>query len=347
MSDRADTAMRLAATRPPSPPASERGLHRSPLLRRVFAVNAAVLSVAAVANVLVLSPGVVSEPVAIRELFILLGSLVVMLVVNFLLLRRTLEPLRTVADTVDRVDPRRPGQRVAFTGDGSEPSRLAAAFNDMLDRLETERRESARRALAAQEGERLRVAQELHDEIGQSLTAVLLQLERTARHVDDEVREELAEARETARASLDELRRIAQRLRPEALDELGLTSALAGFAERVAEQAGIRVERRLQRQLPPLDYEEELVLYRVAQEALTNVVRHSGSPEAELTLEAGDDEVLLRIGDRGRGLGSGEEGGGIRGMYERALLIGAELSIRERNGGGLEVLLRLPIEGRP
>lgn len=347
MSERADAALRIAGGAP-ALAGSAISVHRSPLFRRVFAVNAAVLSVAAVANVFVLSPGIVSEPVAISELIVLLAGLVLMLVVNFLLLRRAVGPLQRLTETVDRVDPRRPGQRVAFADDGSEPSRLAAAFNEMLDRLETERRESARRALAAQEGERLRIAQELHDEIGQSLTAVLLQLERTARQVDPGVREELAEARETARSSLDELRRIAQRLRPEALDDLGLPSALAAFADRLADQTGLRIARRLDRRLPPLDYEEELVLYRVAQEALTNVARHSGTAEAELVLATGDDGIRLHVADRGRGMvDAGEEGGGIRGMHERALLVGGELSIAERHGGGTEVTLRLAEDGRP
>jgi two-component system sensor histidine kinase UhpB len=138
-----------------------------------------------------------------------------------------------------------PGRRVPVYGTETEVAELTLAFNEMLDRLEEERRQSAAHALSAQEGERRRVAQELHDEVGQSLTAVLLQLGRVQRAAPLDLRAELAEARETARESLEEVRQIAQRLRPEALDELGLQSALEALAERVSEQGGLRVVSRL------------------------------------------------------------------------------------------------------
>ena len=121
----------------------------------------------------------------------------------------------------------------------------------MLDRLEAERRDSVGRALAAQEGERLRVAQELHDGVGQTLTGVVLQLGRVAR--DAAGRRALPgviEAQETARESLEEVRRIARRLRPEALDDLGLASALLVLGERVAEHSELRVDVHVQPGLP-------------------------------------------------------------------------------------------------
>lgn len=320
------------------------GPRTSTLLRRVFAVNATLLCVSAVVTVIIF-PGFVSSLIAIRELVVLVVALTVMLVVNFLLLRRAFEPLRRLTELIERVDPRRPGQRVAFPSDGSEPSRLAEAFDEMLDRLEKERRESGGRALAAQESERLRVAQELHDEIGQSLTALLLQLEHTGRRAPSELGDELSEARETARTSIEEVRRIAQRLRPELLDHLGLAAALADFGDRLAERTGLRVDSQLKRDLPPLSYQQELVVYRVAQEALTNVVRHSGSEEVEIHLARSDGELLVRVADRGRGFtGAGDEGHGIQGMYERALLIDATVSVEERPGGGVVVSLRLPLD---
>jgi two-component system sensor histidine kinase UhpB len=214
----------------------------------------------------------------------------------------------------------------------------------MLDRLETEREETMRRVIGAQEAERLRVAQELHDEIGQSLTAALLQLARVRKHAGPELEEEVAAATETVRSNLDDLRRIAQRLRPQALDELGLTSALSQFSARLSAQVGLPIEAHLDSQLPALTREEELVIYRVAQEALTNVVRHARATQSELTLERGPDRLTLRVADNGRGLDGGSAmSGGIRGMHERAALIHADLSVASRQGGGTEVILHVPL----
>ena len=158
----------------------------------------------------------------------------------------------------------------------------------MLDRLESERRDSARRALLVQEGERQRIARELHDEVGQTLTGVMLQVEGLAGEIPDELQDQLDELRETARHGTEEVRRIARRLRPEALEDLGLESALAALAAAIGEQAGLRIERRLEPGLP-LSEEQELVVYRIAQEALTNVARHAGATEVQLHLERADE----------------------------------------------------------
>lgn len=315
----------------------------TPLLRRVLVVNAAVLVGASAVTVLALAP-IVSSEVALTELGILAGGLAIMFFVNLLLLRRALRPLEELRDVVRVVDPLRPGQRVRLEGPASEVIELAEAFNDMLGRLEDERRESARQALEAQEAERLRVAQELHDEIGQSLTAVLLQLGRVERSGSPAAAEGLAEARETARSSLEDVRRIARRLRPETLDDLGLGPALADFCDRLAEQSDLRIERSLAMELPPLKQEEELVVYRVAQEALTNVVRHADTDRAELRLEVKPDRLRLVVQDWGRGLDGQPRGGGVQGMRERALLVGGQISVTEPPGGGVRVTLDIPLD---
>jgi two-component system sensor histidine kinase UhpB len=220
---------------------------------------------------------------------------------------------------------------------------LAHAFNEMLERLENERRESARRALLVQEAERRRIARELHDEVGQTLTAVMLQVEGIAPSVPEELHDWLDELRETARQGTEEVRRIARRLRPEALDDLGLHSALAALATGFSEHAGVAIDRRLERELP-LSQEEELVIYRVAQEALTNVARHARATRVELRLERLNGHTALIVRDNGRGLPPGalSSSHGIRGMRERAMLIGAELAIVSGPGGGTEVRLAIP-----
>jgi two-component system sensor histidine kinase UhpB len=312
-----------------------------PLFRRVFATNAAILVAMSAVTVLVFSPGAISRPVAYKELAILAGALAVMLVLNFLIVRRATAPLYRLMELMHRADPLRPGERVPVESGASEATELAATFNEMLDRLEHERHESARRAIAAQESERVRIARELHDEIGQGLTAGILQLSGLRKRAPAELQDEVGAAQETVRDNLDELRRIAQRLRPETLDELGLVSALTSISQRLEQQSGVRIERDLARELPDLEYEEELVIYRVAQEALTNVVRHARASSVALSLSA-NGVVALRVADDGAGIdGAAPPGGGIRGMYERALLIGATLRVEERSGGGTEVELRL------
>jgi two-component system sensor histidine kinase UhpB len=315
----------------------------TPLFRRVAALNAAVVVGACVVTILVLSPGKLHS-FAVSEALVLAAALALVVVINLVLLRRALHPLEALTALARRVDLTRPGQRVPVGHYNSEVSELATTFNEMLARLENERRDSTRRVLAAQEGERLRIAQELHDEVGQTLTAVLLQLGRSARHAGPRLGAELLETQETARASLEDVRRISRELRPEALDDLGLTSALVALTERFAQGGGLRVSRSLDRELPPLSEEAELVIYRVAQEALTNVARHAGTDRAELSLSAADGRLTLRVLDDGRGFDPQRaEGGGLRGMRERAVLVGAGLSVMRRPRGGTEVRLSVPV----
>jgi len=310
------------------------------LLWRVFATNAAVLVVATL--ILVLSPITVSFPVALTEAAVVAGGLAVMLVLDLVLLRRAFAPLGLLTAFMRRVDPLYPGERARLETADPQVTDLMGAFNEMIGRLETERRESARRSLAAQEAERARIARELHDQIGQSLTAVVLQLERAARRTEAPVRGEVEEAREAVRESLEEVREIARRLRPEALDDLGLASALAALTLDVSRRTGLRVERRIAAGLPELSPEEELVVYRVAQEGLTNVARHADARHAWVTLDSRNGGVALEVRDDGRGFEPrAAAGAGLRGMRERALLVGADLDVESRNGEGAAVRLTL------
>ena len=308
-------------------------LDKLPLFWRVFAANAIVLALAFAG--LALAPVTVSAPVAASELAVLAVGLAGLLVVDLMLLRTAFAPLDALADTMRR---HAPGARAGVP----DLAALANAFNDMLDRLETERRESAREALTLQEAERQRVARELHDEVGQTLTGVMLQVEGLASAIPEELRDQLDVLRDTARHGTGEVRRIARRLRPDALDELGLHSAMAALAT----SFGLPIERRIDTELP-LSREQELVVYRVAQEALTNVVRHAHASRVDLELHHENRETVLTIRDDGRGMASGSlpSSNGIRGMRERAMLIGAQLTIESRPGQGTEV--RLTIDDPP
>ncbi len=319
-----------------------RGFERLPLFWRVFLVNAAVLVVATL--VLALAPVRVSVPITFGELVVLLGGLLGMLMLNVVFLRRMLRPLRALTDAMAQVDLLAPGRRVEVGDAGRDTRRLAASFNAMLERLETERWESAEMALTVQEGERQRIARELHDEVGQTLTAMLLQIQSFYADAPPELRGRLNELRETARSGAEDVRRIAQRLRPEALEELGLHSALVVLCDLFAEQTGVSITRHIAHGLV-LREQDELVVYRVAQEALTNIARHAQASRTELELALdGNGGVVLRVLDDGRGFDvAGHSASyGVLGMRERALLIGASIRIKSAPASGTEVLLTVP-----
>ena len=312
------------------------------LFWRIFLLNAVVLTAATV--LLMLSPATVSTPVLLVEAVILIVGLVAMLAANAALLSLTMAPLKRLTRAMTTIDLLRPVPRPVVSGHAGIAD-LIRTFNDMLDRLEAERAASNARALSAQEDERRRIAQELHDEVGQTLTAVLLELKRVVDRAPASMRTELRQVQETTRSSLDEIRRIARRLRPGVLEELGLISGLKALQAETAGPADIQVTRRFGTDLPELDAETELVLYRVAQEGLTNVVRHSGARHVAVELAVADHGVRLRIRDDGRGLGTAGEGAGIRGMRERALLVGGDLDVGPGPSGGTQVQLWVPIRG--
>jgi two-component system, NarL family, sensor histidine kinase UhpB len=312
----------------------------SSLFWRVFAVNAGLVGV--IAMLLLLSPVEIDAPIKTSQALIVLGGLVVTVAANALLLRRVVVPLERLARRMDTIDLLRPNQRLPVER-GDEIGRVVAAFNRMLDRLQAERQTSGRRVLAAQEAERVGIARDLHDEVGQVLTGVLLQLNSIADAAPAH-RDELDVAKEAVRRALDEVRRISSDLRPEMLEHLGLVSALTELSTTVARVSGIRVDRRFDQFLPKLEPETELAVYRIAQESLTNAVRHSGATRVTITLERGPETVLLSVVDEGRGFARApEEHGGLRGMRERAVIIGGVLTIEAGREGGVEVRLEVPV----
>lgn len=297
---------------------------------------------------LTFSPITIDAPIETGQFALLLAGFLVLVALNLLLLRRVLAPLFQLTEVMSSVDPDRPGQRLSEVDPRSaEGQALADAFNGMLDRLESARRDAARTALAAQEGERLRVARELHDEIGQTLTAVTIQAERAADGDPALASDALRSVADAVRESLDEVRRIARELRPEALDDLGLVNALIALCTRIGAEGGPVVRRDLQGTLPALSPDVELVIYRIAQESLTNALRHSGARSATVSLKVDAETVTLRVGDDGKGMPNDLPSGtaGIAGMRERALLVGGWLAIESRPGQGTEVRLTIPVDG--
>ena len=300
-------------------------------------------------TIVILVPGHESSYRINEEGIVLVVAVILVVVLNLVLVSRVVGPVQRLTARARNVDLTDPVPAVADTEPTFEAGELARTFNEMLVRLQAERREATGRVLAAQESERLRIAQELHDQVGQELTAALLLLSRLQTRAPDELEPAVLDVQNSIRASLEDVRRIAIELRPEALEDLGLESALAVLCDRFAQQSGLDVSCRMDQPFPALSPETELVIYRVAQEALTNVVRHSDSDWAELSLQPGERQVVSTVRDHGKGLHNGHvPGGGMRGMRERAGLVGAGLEIDNAiRGPGAEVRLRVPIEVAP
>ncbi len=307
-----------------------------PLFWRLMIPNAAVLMAASI--VLVVEP-------ANGRVVALAGGLTVMLITNVVLMRHAFAPLARLTALMKAIDPLHPGRRIPPLGPQSEVTTLARAVNEMLDRVEAERRDSARRASADQETERRHMAAELHDEIGQNLTALILQLDRLAKRVPDACREEVEEAAATARRSLEEVRGLARRLRPEVLDELGLLPAIGNLCDRMSQRTGLPIVHQMPTRLSEIGDDAELVIYRVAQESLTNVVRHARASRADVVIREENGHVQLSVSDDGVGcpeVAEGSERGGMRSMRERAVLVGGRLEVEPAASGGTSVRLRVP-----
>jgi len=317
---------------------------RLSLFWKAFAVNASVLIAAGVA--LVLTPATVSSPITLQEAATLVAGVCATLVVNLALMRRAFAPLTRLTSGMASVDPLKPGVRLD-EHDDPDLRAVAASFNAMADRLESERRTSSSRLLIAQEDERRRIAAELHDEIGQQLTALLLTLDRLCAAADQAVQCEAQAAREIVRTALEQLRALVGGLRPPGLDELGLTAALTALARQAGERAGLTVSRRLDDVPDDLDPAAALVIYRVAQECLTNAARHAPGSRVELALNAFSERLQLRVSDDGPGFDdAASDGAGIRFMRERALMVAASLTLNSSDRAGTAVTLSVPLNRR-
>jgi two-component system sensor histidine kinase UhpB len=285
-----------------------------------------------------------------KVVIVVLALSVIALAINLRRLRRRYAPLEDLIEEMEKVDLSRPGPLLPASIDGvgetEEVERLELAFLRMLRRLEAERRRAGSAALAAQEEERARVARDLHDEVNQSLTGLLLRLEAAREAAPPELEAELAETKALANQAMRELLSLARQLRPTALDDLGLAAAVAGQVEQLGHgeiDAGFEAEG----DFSDLGDDAQLVVYRVAQEALSNAGRHSGAGRIAVTLGRHEDGgVALAVADDGRGFAfeESERGLGIGGMRERALLIGGELTIESRPGAGTTVRLAVPGE---
>src|SRR3954463_13909383 len=226
------------------------------------------------------------------------------LATGLLVMRRRRAPLERLIEEMEKVDLSRPGPLLPASIDGvgetEEVERIELAFLRVMRRLEAERRRAGSAALHAKEEERARVARDLHDEVNQSLTGLLLRLEAAREAAPPELEPELAETKALANRAMRELLSLARQLRPTALDDLGLAAAIAGQVEQVS-RPGLEAQLVEEGDFSDLDSDVQLVVYRVAQEALSNAARHSGAERIEVALRRTGAGVELEVDDDGRG----------------------------------------------
>jgi len=256
--------------------------------------------------------------------------------------------LERLIDRVERIDPAVPvANPLGEPEPVAEIDRLSSSFRRLLDRIEEERRRSGTLVMRAQEEERRRLARDLHDEVNQALTAILLRLEALGQDAPPQRAGEVAELKRLVNQAMDELLNLARHLRPSALDDHGLMPALEAQLKRFSSRTGVEV--RLNREGDPDQLPEDVqtALYRVTQEALANVARHAGATVVEVDIVVGE-RVELRVRDDGAGFHPGElaresggSGLGLGGMAERARLAGGELDVRSAPGGGTTVTMRI------
>ena len=312
------------------------------LLVQVLSVNLLLVAGTTVVAAIALQHRV-GTAVGGREMLVLGLALVATQLGNWLLLRRRFIPLDRLISAMEQIDLSAPDKQLVACDrvDSSEAHRLEAAINRMLARLEAARRETGRAAVEAQERERRRIARDLHDEVNQALTAVSLRLQASLEHAPDELRAELTETKRLAAQAMDELLALARQLRPAVLDDLGLLPALKTQVRDFADQTGIQAAFNVRGPARELAPEQQLVVYRVTQESLSNVAHHSGAGQVDVELSF-EEGTRLRIADDGCGFTERREGGlGLSGMRERALLAGGQLSIWSAGGQGTRVELTL------
>jgi two-component system, NarL family, sensor histidine kinase UhpB len=310
------------------------------LLAQVLAVNLLLVASTALLATVVVDAHFTSLTRG-REWLVFSLAVLATLMGNWLLLHRRFEPLDRVISAMERLnlaDTRGAASAPPPTG-SAEVKRLDTAFRRMIARLEAERREAGRAAIRAQERERQRIAQDLHDEVNQALTAVSLRLQATIEQAPPELQRELSETKRLSGKAMEELLALARQLRPAVLDDHGLLPALHSQVRDFGERTGMRASFASRGAVPKLTPEQQLAIYRVTQESLSNIAQHAEARSVEVELSF-VGRTLLRISDDGRGFAGDENSGlGLLGMRERALLAGGKLSVYSRPGEGTRVEL--------
>jgi len=289
-----------------------------------------------------------------RWSFLILAlAIVLTLCVNMWMLQRRFAPLERLIKRIEGIDPTEPASHQLPDRDPVEEiDKLSRSFNRLLERIEEERRRSGTLAMRAQEEERRRLARDLHDEVNQALTAILLRLEALAQDSPAGSLEEVNELKRLVNQAMEELLNLARQLRPTALDDHGLMPAVEAQLKRFSARTGVEVSLNAEGDPETLPEDVQTAIYRILQEALANIGRHAGATAVSVDVEADEGRLELRVRDDGAGFDPGAltRGGqsdgpgaglGLSGMVERARLAGGELDVRSAPGGGTTVTLRI------
>ncbi|HET8911660.1 MAG TPA: sensor histidine kinase [Ktedonobacteraceae bacterium] len=284
-------------------------------------------------------------------IFIALGWLV-SVVLNFVVLQIAFRPLLDLGKVMSRVQKGESSLRAPMTGMDPQADQLAQTFNMVLEALDEESRQRASQIFTAQEQERKRIARELHDETSQMLTSLLISLAVLEKSVTtQEAQDRIADTRSLAHRTLRAIRNLSIDLRPSALDDLGLLPALRWYLKEYQQKCTIDVDFAPSGFKKRLSPEMEIALYRIIQEALTNIARHSNAHIVHIILHEDGQEIYASITDDGLGFdleslpktpGQGR-GLGLAGMGERANLLNGELNINTRLGRGTTIEVRIPL----
>jgi signal transduction histidine kinase len=325
-----------------------------PLLAKIAGANALIVIIA-----IAISLGLhdLNRP-GITLASVMMVALVISLVVNLALVQVALQPIHDLEDTAHRVwggdlEARVPPSLVA----DRDMVRVGRTVNLLLDALTSDRARMRRLAslvITAQDEERSRIARELHDSTAQSLTAIVLQLSAAARDArTPESAARLSEVKEMAGLALEEVRTLSHRVHPRVLDDLGLVPAVRWLARQARDSSDVDITVDALGNTEQIPAQVASVLYRVAQEALTNAVRHAAPTSVAIIVRADAGTATLELSDDGRGFDIAEAearrpGMGLFSMRERVSLVDGELDLTSAPGSGTRVVARVPLTaGRP
>lgn len=328
-----------------------------PIFYRVLVANSAIIFIGATVGTWLatqLRSGSYA-PTIILVAFVAVGWLV-SVALNFVLLQFAFRPLMDLGKIMNRVQAGERSLRAPMTGVDPQADQLASTFNMMLEAIDEANRQRATLIINAQEEERKRVARELHDETSQVLTSLLISLAILEESVtSQQAQDRIAETRQLAHQTLRAIRNLSLDLRPSALDDLGLLPALRWYIKEYQQKFSIEVDFHASGFKGRLPTELETVLYRIVQEALTNVARHAQAHKVTVHLEENEDNIFATISDNGHGFdaekvqklpGAGQEHGwGLVGMHERASLLDGNLTITSRPEQGTTIHVTIPRHG--
>lgn len=316
---------------------------RSTLLTQAIATNALAVFCLIFFAVLVLNVNSGGDDRR-TEMILLMLAIAVVLSLNIFLLRRQFAPLEELVSTMEEIDLSKPGVRADLPRKATEDiADLIGSFNTMIERLEDERLGKVQATVEAQEAERARVARDLHDEANQALTAVILRLQAAEQDAPPELAAEINEAKQLAGQAMEELLQVVRQLRPTTLD-MGLRNAVSSQVTDFSDRTGIKAEYNFTGDhTRRLGDERELAIYRVVQEALSNIVQHADASRVDVTLEIAES-IVLTVEDNGSGFDPTAPTGrfGVTGMRERAMMVGGNLEIQSRPGGGTTLRMEMP-----